>query len=78
MDVKKAEMDEVLVAEATISPPQIELWGHLCWIAKKITDRTRTEVNSIYKTIYGGISQPKNMTEKDVENEDSKLWNNTH
>jgi hypothetical protein len=39
--------------------------GTLPAIAKKITDRTRTEINSIYKTIYGGITQPdENDTER--------------
>ncbi|MBP2281726.1 hypothetical protein H4V97_000044 [Flavobacterium sp. CG_23.5] len=64
-----------LLAEATnFGIPQIELWGHSARICKKITDRTRTEVNSIYKTIYGGISQSdEEEVEKDGENENSKL-----
>lgn len=64
-----------LVAEATnFGIPQIELWGHSSRICKKIADRTRTEVNSIYKTIYGGITQSdEEEVEKDAENEDSKL-----
>ena len=64
-----------LVTEATnFGIPQIELWGHSSRICKKITDRTRSEVNSIYKTIYGGITQPdEEEVEKDAENEDSKL-----
>lgn len=64
-----------LVAEATnFGIPQIELWGHSSRICKKITDRTRTEVNSVYKTIYGGITQPsEEEVEKDAENEDAKL-----
>lgn len=64
-----------LVTEATnFGIPHIELWGHSSRICKKITDRTRTEVNSIYKTIYGGISQPdEGEVEKGDENEDSKL-----
>lgn len=64
-----------LVTEATnFGIPQIELWGHSSRICKKITDRTRTEVNSIYKTIYGGITQPdEDEVEKDAESEDSKL-----
>jgi hypothetical protein len=76
MDVKSRDAwMKFLVAEATnFEIPQIELWGHSARICKKITDRTRTEVNSIYKTIYGGISQSdEDDTEKDVENEDSKL-----
>jgi hypothetical protein len=46
--------------------PQIELWGHSLQGTKKITDRTRTEMQmSIYKTIYGGITQPdENDTER--------------
>ncbi len=64
-----------LVTEATnFGIPHIELWGHSSRICKKITDRTRIEVNSIYKTIYGGITQPdEEEVEKDGENEDSKL-----
>ncbi|MEY3499134.1 MAG: hypothetical protein RL308_803 [Bacteroidota bacterium] len=64
-----------LVTEATnFGIPQIELWGHSSRICKKITDRTRSEINSIYKTIYGGITQPdEEEVEKDAENEDSKL-----
>jgi len=64
-----------LISEATnFEIPQIELWGHSSRICKKISDRTRTEVNSLYKTIYGGITQPtEEEVEKDAENEDSKL-----
>jgi len=59
-----------LVTEATnFGIPHIELWGHSSRICKKITARTRTEVNSIYKIIYGGITQ----SDEDDENEDSKL-----
>ena len=57
-----------LVAEATnFGIPQIELWGHSARICKKITDRTNTEVNSIYKAIYGGNNQTNNEEEDEKE-----------
>lgn len=64
-----------LITEATnFGIPQIELWAHSARICKKITDRTRTEVNSIYKAIYGGLSQlDEEELERDLDNEDSKL-----
>lgn len=64
-----------LVAEATnFGIPQIELWGHSARICKKITDRTNTEVNSIYKAIYGGNNQTNNEEEDEKEeNAESKL-----
>jgi hypothetical protein len=76
MNVKSRDawMKYIVKEGTNFGIPQIELWGHSSRICKKITDRTRTEVNSIYKTIYGGITQSdEDEVEKDDENEDSKL-----
>ncbi|SNB34111.1 nuclease-related domain-containing protein [Flavobacterium psychrophilum] len=76
MDVQSRDnWMKYLVAEATnFGIPQIELWGHSARICKKITDRTRTEVNSIYKAIYGGNNQINNEEEDEKEeNAESKL-----
>lgn len=76
MDIQRRDnWMKYLITDATnFGIPQIELWGHSARICKKIKDRTRTEVNSIYKAIYGGVNQLAIEDENEKEdNAESKL-----